>query len=464
MKLNFQNRIALYYSAATALLIGLVFLVLYGIVHHTVYRHLSQDLETEVADMISSVGVRQEGLYIQDEEEWAERHHQKVEVNPVFMQVSGLAGEVVRKSVNLQQDQLLVEPGIPRPYIFNTTLAGAPVRQIQHPVRDAAGQAQGYLSIAIPLQESAAALTNLRRILALAFPLVVGVLFWVARLTAGQSIAPIHELIHTARQITRENLATRMPLPANQDELYDLSVTLNDLLDRLEQALVREKRFTADASHQLRTPLTVIKGTLEVLVRHPREPEVYAAKVGQVIAQINRMVHMVDQLLVLTRYEAEDAALQRQPVALLELAEAVWRRLGPAPAGGKLHLVADHPYQVMGDPYLVEMILENLLGNARKYAPQGSDVTLRLLPQGPGLALTVSNPGPPIPVEEQDHLFDRFYRGRRAIAEKIPGDGLGLSIVKRLAGLHGYSLQVQSSDDGTHFTLGFPERLEADSS
>ena len=130
----------------------------------------------------------------------------------------------------------------------------------------------------MPLEESALVLENLKIVLFIAYPLVLIFLFSVSRYIAGKSIKPINKVINTAEKITKENLDKRIDLPEHKDEIYILTSTINELLNRLQDAVLREKQFTADASHELRTPLSVIKGTLEVLIRKPRKREEYEDK------------------------------------------------------------------------------------------------------------------------------------------------------------------------------------------
>jgi len=159
-------------------------------------------------------------------------------------------------------------------------------------------------------------LNNLFVILVVAYPLILLVLFLIARFIAGKSIKPISAIIETSKVITKDNLTSRIPLPQNKDELYLLSQTINNLLDRVENAIEREKQFSSDASHELRTPLAVIKGTLEVLVRKPRNIEEYKEKIEFCVNEVNRLNHLVDELLLLARFENQKQTLKLERVSL----------------------------------------------------------------------------------------------------------------------------------------------------
>ena len=157
---------------------------------------------------------------------------------------------------------------------------------------------------------------NVEEILIIAYPLILIVLFFIARFIAGRSIKPISSIIKTSNIITKDNLTSRIPLPQNKDELFVLSQTINNLLDRIETAIEREKQFTSDASHELRTPLTVIKGTLEVLIRKPRNHAEYEEKINFCVKEVNRLNHLVDQLLLLARFENQIQTLKLENVYL----------------------------------------------------------------------------------------------------------------------------------------------------
>ena len=154
------------------------------------------------------------------------------------------------------------------------------------------------------MQESEIVLENLQKALLVSFPIILIILFFTTRYIAGKSIAPINNVITTANRITRENLRERISLPENKDEIHLLISTINELLNRLEDNLLREKQFTSDASHELRTPLSVIKGTLEVLIRKPREIHQYEEKINYCIRETDRITKLIDQLLFLARYDS----------------------------------------------------------------------------------------------------------------------------------------------------------------
>nr|HQU71327.1 histidine kinase dimerization/phospho-acceptor domain-containing protein [Calditrichia bacterium] len=317
--LSFRNRIAFRFMVATALLVTLVFAAIYGVVYESVYRHIDGDLQAEGNEVLTNLVILNEGFVFASEGEWKEREHTQIEVNPTFVQVVDPHGRIVRKSGNLFQDELQFDSLQTGGRFFNAKLSRAPVRQVQIAIVNAAGAPVGYIILAAPLKDAELVLNNLLAVLAVLFPIIQVVLFWISRLMAGRSILPVENIITTAERITRENLRERMDLPVHQDELYRLSATINQLLDRLEDSLLREKQFTADASHELRTPLSAVMGTLEVLARKPRSVEHYQTRIGESIRELKRMSDLIDRLLMLARYDSEKLKPQLKPVEMRAL-------------------------------------------------------------------------------------------------------------------------------------------------
>ena len=211
-------------------------------------------------------------------------------MDPVFIQVNDRRGQLMDRSPNLKHDQLAFDAAHDGRAPINSTLRGKVIRQVQVPIEGKEGRAPaGYLLAAISAEAAQRGLDSLRLVLLGSFPLVLLVLFGIARGLAGRSIAPIAAITATTGRITRHNLAERIALPPRPDELHTLATAINGLLQRIERAVEREKQFTADASHELRTPLAVLKGTLEVLIRKPRTPAEYVENIGHGIREIDRL-------------------------------------------------------------------------------------------------------------------------------------------------------------------------------
>ncbi|MFD1469766.1 sensor histidine kinase [Hymenobacter caeli] len=458
MNLPFKDRIALYYVLTTAALVLAAYLVVFGVVRHQVFTDLDANLRFEAAKHLGELTAGPP-LRFANKAEWQEREHREVQVNPVFIQVTDLQGNLLDRSPNLTRDRLAVEGPATGRGPLNSTLRGQAIRQVQVPVVRG-GQPVGYLLAGISSEAAQHVLASLRLVLLASFPVVLLALFAGARLLAGRSIAPLTQFTATANRITRSNLTERLALPARPDELHTLATAINGLLARVEQAVEREKQFTADASHELRTPLAVLRGTLEVLVRKPRTPAEYVEKIGLGIQEIDRLTHLVEQLLVLARFENHAKNLARQALPLRACIHDVLYRHRAELVARRIRVdVADGPdATVVADPFLVDLILDNVLANAVKYSPAGSTIAVGLAPRGPRLACTVTDQGIGIAPHELAHIFTPLYRADALAHKHIGGTGLGLSIVAKASALLGIGVGVQSElGVGTTFTLDFPE-------
>lgn len=470
--MSIRNRIALYYTAATAILIAIVFATIIFTVDNVVYRHLDEELFKEAAETLDEAHIRKErfegfsgtGRYdddVFDDDDFREQHHKgrHKALDSEFIQLVDAGGAVVRKSASLFDNTLEVDRNRHDAYFRNSTVGNSTIRQVQVPLASRNGSINGYLVVAVPVKGAILVLRDMTTIILVSFPFIILLLFVLTRLIAGKSIRPIDEMIATAETITQSNLGQRIPLPANRDELYRMSVTVNALLDRLQQAFRREKQFTADASHELKTPLAIVKGTLEVLVRKPRTPEHYESRVHACLAELNRMAKLIDQLLMLAR---DDASAMQPAITSVDLAGpvgTVMERLLPFSREKRISLVLDNhqPVNVAADPSLLEIMLENLLSNAIKYSPEGSSVAIRIKRQDATVVCSIEDHGIGIPKEKLPAVFDRFYRVDESRSPGTGGSGLGLSIVRKLAELQSIAVSVRSEEGkGTTFELAFP--------
>jgi len=276
-KLSLKNRIAFYYIISAAMLIFVVFFSIYSIVSITVINKVNEHINFEVEEYKEKIVITKRSVALLDPEEWDQREHNEVSVDPVFLEITNNVGTILEKSENLKKQSLLFNYKVLKDKVTDIKLSGKLVRQKQVPLYYR-NKVSGYLIVAVSMEEAIIIINKLETILYILFPIVLLFLFFVAQFIAGRSIKPINSIITTSNAITNDNLKARIPLPKNKDELYILSQTINNLLDRIENTIEREKQFTSDASHELRTPLAVIKGTLEVLIRKPRNTEEYQQK------------------------------------------------------------------------------------------------------------------------------------------------------------------------------------------
>lgn len=457
MNLSFKNRIAAYFLFATASLITLVFISIYVIVYNTVYSHLKGDLDAELSELNNSILVLdKDDIIFSNPLEWGEGEHKQIEVNPTFIQVTDIKGKIIKKTANLLNDSLQVNTGILYKFYFNTSLSHSSVYQVQYPLLNNKQKTAGFLLVAIPLEESEIVLQNLKKALLISFPIILLILFLVTRYIAGKSINPINNIILTANRISRENLNERIELPENRDEIYKLISTINELLDRLEDNLLREKQFTADASHELRTPLSVIKGTLEVLIRKPREVNQYEQKISYCISETDRMTKLIDQLLLLARYDSGRALPNKTDLDIKNLIANIIDRLNPIIVDRKINIELKAPasVSVFLDKSMMEIIFENLITNSIKYSDIKSYIKISIIENYSEIKCKVEDNGIGMTEDQVKKIFDRFYRIDGSRNSDVGGSGLGLSIVKKFCDLQNIKLDVKSiSAKGTTFIL-----------
>ena len=457
MSLTFKNRIALHYVLATAALVAAAYLVVFGVVRHQVYTDLDGNLRLEATKHMGEL-VLDGTIHFANKDEWQEREHREVQVDPVFIQVNAPDGRLLDRSPNLNRDQLTFHAPLAGREPLSSVLRGKSIRQVQVPI-GRGGAPVGYLLAAISSEAAQHVLGSLGLVLLLSFPVVLLGLFGSARLLAGRSIAPVTQITATTNRITQRNLAERIALPPRPDELHTLASAINGLLNRIEQAVEREKQFTADASHELRTPLAVLRGTLEVLVRKPRTAAEYVENITLSIREIDRLTHLVDQLLLLARFENHAKGLNQQELVVAAGVHDVLHRHRASLDAKRLRVEvrdADTP-PIHSDPYLVDLILDNVLANAVKYSPAGTTITVALAPAGAYLRCTITDQGIGIRPEDLPRIFDPLYRSDALAHKEIGGTGLGLSIVAKACALLHIELDVRSElGQGTAFTLLFP--------
>ena len=455
MNLSFKDRIAVYYMIATGIVVTIVFLIIYFIVQGTVYVNLDYELKYEATRHIGEIQFAEDSIFFFDKDEWEEKEHREVQVHPVFIQVINAQGKLMDRSPNLRDSELAFDPNNVQAEHFDATLNGREIRQVQVPIiRD--DKVRGYMISAMALEDSKMVISNLRTVLLILFPIVLVALFIITRYLAGKSIIPVQRITATADRITRNKLNERIELPSNKDELYTLTTSINELLQRMEEAMERERQFTSDASHQLRTPLAILKGTLEVLNRKARSEAEYKEKIAYSIEEIDRMSHTVNQLLLLARFEKNHKDIEYTSFFLLPLIDDIVERYHTLAEEKKIavNIVGDRDVEITSDLYYMDLILDNLINNALKYARNNTNVQIEIQRKQNGIFCTIKDQGIGISETELENIFRPFYRAHAQQHQQIPGTGLGLSIVKKTCNLLGIELAIQSElNKGTSVQL-----------
>ena len=453
MKLNFKTRIALNYFVATGVVVALVFAVVYISLKTTIYESLDSDLNYESEIHLEELNLTQ--MVFSNREEWEEREHEEVEVNPVFVQILNAKHEITDKSPNLNEDRLQFFSQQEDNIHFNTTLNNRLIRQVQKPVK-IDGVLKGYIITAMSFEASQKIIDQLLLILLISYPIIVFGLFFISRFLAGRSISPIQNITAITEKINQNNLQERVSLPENKDELYKLSASINSLLKRIEEALDRERQFTSDASHELRTPLANLRGNLEVLIRKVRSPEEYELKINNALKEIDRLSEMVEQLLFLARFDKQKITADKADLIIL-LDEALQRNKHQISARNlKIEFTNQLENTVEVPKYYTSIIIENLLSNAIKYSFKDETIKISVEEKTSAIQLKITNYGEAIALEDHAKIFKPFYRTQNTKNLKINGTGLGLSIVKKAAEAIYAKVQLKSNlAHGTSFIVLF---------
>ena len=239
-----------------------------------------------------------------------------------------------------------------------------------------------------------------------------------------------------------------------------LAATFNEMINKLEQAFERERRFTADASHELKTPLAVLRGDIEVALRRDRAAEEYKRVLVSNLEEIARLTKLTDDLLTLARSDAGERVLELEPVRLDSLASEAFAFLQPLAAASGIaldHEAPSSPVVIEGDAKRLKQLLVNLVDNAIKYTAAGGSARLRLSVEDSAALIEVSDTGRGIPEDALPQIFERFYRQSDPKDSRVTGFGLGLAISKWIVDAHNGSIEVESkSGRGSRFTVRLP--------
>lgn len=283
--------------------------------------------------------------------------------------------------------------------------------------------------------------------------------YWLA----GRSFAPIQRLSETARKIKTGDLQQRVPVSPVRDEVQYLAVTLNEMLESLDQSFSRQRQFVADASHELRTPVAVIRNKVAVALLRPRSQDDYCTVLHSIHAETERLSHLISDLLALARGDEGQARFERETVHLDRLVESVVANADGLAQEREIHLSVQtlQPVTLIGDEARLIQVIMNLLDNAIRSTNAGGQVQVSLRATLSEVHLTVCDTGVGIAPEHLPHIFERFYRADKARRRtEGSGTGLGLAIVEWIVRMHGGSVGVSSQiGQGSSFTVTLPLTL-----
>jgi signal transduction histidine kinase len=317
--------------------------------------------------------------------------------------------------------------------------------------------------VGVPNSEVRSHLDRLLSVMITVAALVVAASTWIAYLLAGRTLNPVDLIVDEVEAISDgRSLHRRLAVPRTRDELSRLTTTLNAMLGRLESSFFALRRFTADASHELKTPLTVLRAGIERAITHPKATDDVLEVLEETLVEVNRMTELVDSLLMLARTDEGRAGLHMEPVDLREILGEVAETASILEEGALVNVEVEVPadsQMVTVDRSRVRQLLMNLLTNAIKYNQPGGHVTIDSNTEDGQLVIRVVDTGVGMSIAELEHVFQRFWRADPARSRKgqRSGAGLGMAICKWIAEAHGGSIEAKSKrGKGTTMTVRFP--------
>jgi heavy metal sensor kinase len=382
--------------------------------------------------------------YVERRHPWSDRPPQESPAGPARLPLSTQA--LNRASEGLETFETVTGLG---PY---------PVRLLTHPMWEA-GRITSLIQVGMSLESVAETRHRFLLVMAGVLPLAVLLAGSGGWLLARRALRPVDQMTEAARRISAEHLDERVRTTGTGDELDRLAATLNDMLGRLDVTFRQMRQFSADASHELQTPLTILQGELEVALRAPRTPDEYRRVLTSALEESGRIARLVEGLLLLSRADAGVLRMDHQAIDLARLVAEVCEHsqvLAKA-RGVTLDLGPLTPVTIQGDPQHLRRLLVNLVDNGLKYTPAGGRVTLGLHQDGSWAVLRVADTGIGLAPEEQEQIFQRFYRAPAAVSRGEEGSGLGLCIARSIVEAHGGYVQVESAEGhGSLFTVRLP--------
>jgi two-component system, OmpR family, sensor kinase len=380
-----------------------------------------------------------------------------------FVQITDLDGRVAARSMTLGTASLPTSPGLlarlrdgETVFATVTDFGEEPIRMVSLPVE--VGGTRYAIHVAMSLDD-AYAVTRAGRWLFLGMSLVIlTAIGLTSALLATNALRPIDRMVRRARSIGEANLADRLPHPGTVDEIGRLVETLNEMLGRLEQSFEVQRRFTADASHELRSPLSRLRAELEVTLRRPRSPGEYEETLRSCLEEVQRVQDLIEELLELARIDAQQPE-SAKPVAIIDIVEAAVAVVRPkAEQHGVAVAVGGLPeLLVHAAPVAAKVALANILDNAVKFSPSGGQVTIAVAAAPAEAIIAVSDMGPGVSPEDAGRLFQRFFRGKASRSTDAPGVGLGLAISRALVERQGGHISVDArAETGATFSLHLP--------
>jgi heavy metal sensor kinase len=452
--LSIRLRLTVWYFAVLAVVLSLFGLSAYLVMRDSIHRTIDEELRARMEGARRLV--ERTARYGTEDLQRELREHSALS-GGALLQVSDQQGNWLYRSTSMSDYEIPISGGnFTGPFTFESK--NEPLRMLNAEMK--VGTESYLVQVAAPLDDFYGALHRFGMLLLVSIPIFLLVAaaggYWMSR----RALVPVDQITNTARSISVQNLSSRLVVPQTRDELQRLSETLNSMLGRLETAFKKITQFTADASHELRTPVAVMRTRAELSLRKARSADEYRETVTQLHAELEKTSALIEKLMFLARADCGAEALQSGPLNLSEIVREVCNQ-GSALAEGKQvafrEQLPDWPVWINGDPSSLRRLFLILIDNAVKYTPTNGRVEV-CLEEGDGVAVgEVRDTGIGIAPEDLPSVFERFYRADKARSRESGGVGLGLSIGRWIAEAHQGTIEVQSSQGrGSIFRVRLP--------
>jgi len=458
-------RLALAYALFLVLTFGVAGVLVLASLRDGMERQVDQSLRIRATLVQNQIAVGPEGQLRPSDVVrvvTAMSHEEDLDAPIIWVQVVDAAGTILASDPDVPTAEIPATPELVaaarggQEAQMNGTLAGERIRVLAHPIK-AEGRVVGVVLVAESLYlldetfREVASLLTIAAASAVVLSLAGG--WWLT----GRALGPVTVVTRTARAIAGTGqFEQRITPPPAKDELRDLIATFNEMLARLAQSLQRQREFLSDASHELRGPLTVIQGNLDLL-RLDLPDEERQISIEAAANEVARMSSLVADLLFLAEVDAT-RAVRHEPVALDAVVAEIWRRASLVDSGSHdLRILRNDATMIRGDHDRLFQVVANLVQNALRYTPEGGSVTLKLENHGSIAQLAVADTGIGIAAEHLPRIFERFYRVDRARSPSANRSGLGLAITKEVIAAHRGQVRVTSEPGkGSTFTVALP--------
>ncbi len=320
------------------------------------------------------------------------------------------------------------------------------------------GGVRYWVETGAPMDEVQASLHQWLIFLVAGLPLVALIAIGGGSFLVKRALSPVDRIAASAERISSQNLSERLPVACTGDELERLSIALNHMIQRLDEAFQYSRRFIADASHELRTPLTVLRGEIESFVQERNLPGEWRERLGSALEEVERLSNIVEGLFAISRLDAGEAQAEWVRFDLAQLTASTADQMYLLAEDKSIKVTCNMPDQVWveGDRARLKQVVVNLLDNAIKYTSAGGAINLAVAASNGHAVLDVSDNGIGIPPEALPLIFDRFFRVDKARSREQGGAGLGLSIVKSICAAHHGQVEATSAGQGSRFRVSLP--------